>query len=94
MTARDSTENWGLAKANLTAGPRSSAQAEDEEDALKPSAGIQLRKEFVLEREVKRAAVYVCGLGHYELQVLSASRSAPSCSRPFGVYVSTSNASA
>ena len=33
------------------------------------SAGIQLRKEFTLDKEVKRAVAYVCGLGHYELQL-------------------------
>ena len=35
----------------------------------RPSATIQLRKEFALEKEIKRAVVYVCGLGFYELRL-------------------------
>lgn len=31
--------------------------------------GKLLRKEFVLEKEVKRARAYVCGLGYYELRI-------------------------
>jgi len=33
------------------------------------SAAIQLRKEFTLEKEIRRAVVYVCGLGFYELRL-------------------------
>ena len=36
---------------------------------LPPSAAIQLRKEFMLQKPVKRAEVYVCGLGFYELRL-------------------------
>ncbi len=36
---------------------------------LKPSATIQLRKEFELNKKIKRAAVYICGLGFYELSL-------------------------
>ena len=37
--------------------------------AVPPSATIQLRKEFALEKEITRAVVYVCGLGFYELRL-------------------------
>ena len=30
---------------------------------------IQLRKEFVAEKEIKRAVAYICGLGFYELRL-------------------------
>lgn len=36
---------------------------------LTPSATIQLRKEFAIEKEIKRAVAYVCGLGFYELRL-------------------------
>jgi hypothetical protein len=38
-------------------------------DKLPPSTTIQLRKEFALNKPVKRAEVYVCGLGFYELRL-------------------------
>ncbi|MCY3018323.1 MAG: glycoside hydrolase family 78 protein, partial [Planctomycetota bacterium] len=73
VTAKDSVESWGWAKANLTDGQRHSAQAKEQPkgDAvdLKPSATIQLRKEFALDKEIKRAVAYVCGLGFYELRM-------------------------
>jgi alpha-L-rhamnosidase len=73
VTAKDSVESWGWAKANLTDGRRLAAQKQDEPKgdaaAPAPAAGIQLRKEFALEKDVRRAVVYVCGLGHYELRL-------------------------
>ena len=33
------------------------------------SPSIQLRKEFVAEKEIKRAVAYICGLGFYELRL-------------------------
>ena len=72
VTAKDSVENWGWAKANLTDGQRFSEKRLTESlhaDDVKPSAGIQLRKEFALDKDVKRAVAYVCGLGHYELRL-------------------------
>ncbi len=36
---------------------------------LKPSATIQLRKEFAVEKVIKRATISVCGLGFYELRL-------------------------
>ena len=36
---------------------------------LKPSAAIQLRKEFTSSKEINRAVVFVCGLGQYELRL-------------------------
>ena len=62
-----------VAKVNLTDGPRLSgqpgAQPQSEAADLKPSATIQLRKEFSLEKEITRAVAYVCGLGFYELRL-------------------------
>ena len=73
VTAKDSVETSEWAKVNLTDGLRSSAQPGPQPKAdvvdLKPSATIQLRKEFGLEMEVKRAVAYVCGLGFYELHL-------------------------
>ena len=73
VTAKDSVENWGWAKASLTDGHRFSPQNREppKGDAvdLKPSASIQLRKEFALNKEIKRAVVYICGLGFYELSL-------------------------
>jgi hypothetical protein len=37
--------------------------------AVPPSASIQLRREFELDRAIKRAVVAVCGLGLYELRL-------------------------
>ena len=34
-----------------------------------PKSAIQLRKEFVLEKKIRRATAYVCGLGQYELRL-------------------------
>ena len=72
-------ESWNarwigaVTKVNLTDGPRFSdqpgAQTQSEAADLKPSATIQLRREFALEKKIKRAVVYVCGLGHYELRL-------------------------
>ena len=73
VTAKDSVENWGWAKASLTDGQRFSPQNKKppKGDAMdvKPSETIQLRKEFTLEKEIKRAVVYVCGLGQFELRL-------------------------
>jgi hypothetical protein len=73
VTAKDSVENWGWAKASLTDGHRFSPQNRKppKGDAVdvKPSETIQLRKEFTLEKEIKRAVVYVCGLGQFELRL-------------------------
>jgi hypothetical protein len=71
VSAKDSTENWGWAKAHLTDGQRSSEKrlTAPQTGEVKPSQGILLRKEFALEKEVKRAVAYVCGLGHYELRL-------------------------
>ena len=35
----------------------------------KPSAMIQLRKEFTIAKDIKRAVAYICGLGFYELRM-------------------------
>jgi len=73
VAAKDSVESseWGLG--NLTDGRRFSGQPEaqpkSEAAELEPSATIQLRKEFALEKEIKRAVAYVCGLGFYELRL-------------------------
>ena len=73
VTAEDSVESSEWAKANLTDGQRFSGQPgvqlKGEADDLKPSATIQLRKEFALEKEIKSAVTYVCGLGFYELRL-------------------------
>ena len=73
VAAKDSVEGSEWAKANLTDGQRFSAPREVQLKAdvanVKPSATIQLRKEFALEKEIKRAVVYVCGLGFYELRL-------------------------
>ena len=73
VTAKDSVEGFEWAKVNLTDGQRSSAQAgvqrKGDVPDLKPSATIQLRKEFALEKEIRRAVIYVCGLGFYELSL-------------------------
>ena len=68
VTAKDSVETNEWAKINLTDGQRFSGQAGKTED-LKPSATAQFRKEFALEKQVKRAVAYVCGLGFYELRL-------------------------
>jgi len=71
VTAKDSVETSEWAKVNLTDGLRSSAhpgiQLQGEVADLKPSATIQLRKEFALDKQIKHAVAYVCGLGFYEL---------------------------
>jgi len=36
---------------------------------LNPSATAQLRKEFALDKKIKRAVAYVCGLGFHELRL-------------------------
>jgi len=73
VTAKDSVETSEWAKVNLTDGLRSSAhpgiQLQGEVADLKPSATIQLRKEFALDKQIKHAVAYVCGLGFYELSL-------------------------
>ena len=73
VTAKDSVETSEWAKVNLTDGLRFSGQPgiqpTGEVVDLKPSATVQLRKEFVLEKKIKRAVAYVCGLGVYELHL-------------------------
>lgn len=69
VTAKDSVEGYGWAKENLTDGLRFSSQSGSEVVDLKPSATVQLRKEFTLEKKIKRAVAYVCGLGFYELHL-------------------------
>jgi len=73
VTAKDSVETSEWAKVNLTDGLRFSGQPgiqpNGEVADLKPSATIELRKEFALEKEIKRAVAYVCGLGFYELRL-------------------------
>ncbi|MCX6873131.1 MAG: family 78 glycoside hydrolase catalytic domain [Verrucomicrobia bacterium] len=73
VTAKDSVENWGWAKTNLTDGQRFASQKKDEPKGetanVSPSAGIQVRNEFALEKETRRAVVYICGLGQYELRL-------------------------
>ena len=44
--------------------PPARANPRSETADLKPSTTIQLRKEFALEKQIKRAVVFVCGLGH------------------------------
>ena len=73
VTAKDSVETSEWAKVNLTDGLRFSGQPgiqpKGEVVDLKPSATIELRKEFALAKEIKRAVAYVCGLGFYELRL-------------------------
>jgi alpha-L-rhamnosidase len=73
VTAKDSVETSEWANVNLTDGLRSSAHTgikpQGEVADLKPSATIQLRKEFTLEKQIKHAEAYVCGLGFYELSL-------------------------
>ena len=75
VTAQDSVEGYGWSKAGLTDGnrfsppPSSGAQPKAADSDLKPSATIQLRKEFAVEKEIKRAVVYLCGLGQFELRL-------------------------
>ena len=61
LTAEDWKAKWIGAAGNDQAG----SDAVD----LKPSATIQLRKEFAVEKAIKRAVAYVCGLGFYELRL-------------------------
>jgi hypothetical protein len=68
VTAKDSVETAEWAKLNLTDGQRLSDRAGKTED-LKPSATAQFRKEFALEKPIKRAVASVCGLGFYELRL-------------------------
>ena len=63
LTPRDWKAQWIGAAATPEQGPS------EGDDGLKPSAAIQLRKEFALEKAVKQAFVYVCGLGFYELRL-------------------------
>ena len=73
VTAKDSVETSEWAKVNLTDGMRFSTQnkkpLESDAEELKPSATVQLRKEFAVNKEIKRAVAYVCGLGFYELSL-------------------------
>jgi hypothetical protein len=69
VTAKDSVEGYGWAQSNLTDGLRFSSQPGSEVVDLKPSATVQLRKEFALEKKINRAVAYVCGLGFYELRL-------------------------
>jgi hypothetical protein len=73
VTAQDSVETSEWASVNLTDGQRSSPQGGQpprvEASVLKPSATVQLRKEFTVEKKIKRAVAYVCGLGFYELRL-------------------------
>jgi len=73
VTAKDSVESGEWGAVNLTDGqrhsPLSGNQPKNEIGGLKPSATIQLRKEFSVDQEIKRAVVYVCGLGFYELRL-------------------------
>ncbi len=73
VTAQDSVENWGWGKTCLTDGRRFSgdaaARATPAGGERKPSSTIQLRKEFAVEKDVRRALVFVCGLGQYELRL-------------------------
>jgi hypothetical protein len=81
VSAKDSVEGSGWSKAALTDGKRFSPPPgtasngdEAEQVDLKPSETIQLRKEFNLDKEIKRAVVYVCGLGQFELHLNGKSR--------------------
>jgi len=73
VNAKDSVENWGWAKSSLTDGQRFAgnvdALASPDKDDLSPSAAIQLRKEFTVDKEIKRALAFICGLGFYELRL-------------------------
>ena len=73
VTAKDSVEIAGWAKSFLTDGLRCSSPTAvtDLEDSLrlKPSATAQFRKEFTVNKKIKRAVAYVCGLGFYELRM-------------------------
>lgn len=73
VTSKDSVENGGWAKASLTDGLRYSSLTDvnydDASPRLKPSATAQMRKEFTVDKKIKRAVTYVCGLGSYELRM-------------------------
>ena len=57
-------EDWNAHWIGAVAKPSMEASA-----GLKPSAAVQFRQEFVVEKEVTRALAYVCGLGCYELRL-------------------------
>ena len=73
VTSKDSVEGWGWARANLTDGRRFTGEVKTPgiPDAanLKPSATVQLRKEFTVTKDIKRAVIYICGLGAAELSL-------------------------
>jgi len=72
VTAKDSVESSEWATVNLTDGQRflqKEKSLKGDEAGVKPSEGIQLRKAFAVEKEVKRAVAYLCGLGFYELRL-------------------------
>ena len=73
VTAKDSVETSEWSKANLTDGRRfltlNQEPLKTDATELKPSASIQLRKEFAADKDIKRAVAYVCGLGFYELSL-------------------------
>jgi hypothetical protein len=72
VSAKDSVETSEWGTKNLTDGQRGIQKKESLKSdvaELKPSASIQLRKEFAVEKEIKRAVAYVCGLGFYELSL-------------------------
>jgi alpha-L-rhamnosidase len=66
VTALDSIESGGWAKRNLVDGrtlPQASATG------LPPEPAVLFRKPFEVESNIKRATVYVTGLGLYELRI-------------------------
>ena len=70
VSAKDSVVSAEWAMVNLTDGQRflqKEKSLKGDGADVKPSEGIQLRKAFAVEKEVKRAVAYVCGLGFYEL---------------------------
>jgi hypothetical protein len=69
VTARDSVETLAWGKANLTDGLRIAAPNPAVPEEPKPSATIQLRKAFALDKKIKRAEAFICGLGFYELRL-------------------------
>lgn len=73
VSAKDSYEGGGWSKLNLTDGlrysPATKVSTIDATKPLKPSATPLLRKEFAIDKKIKRAVAYVCGLGFYELRI-------------------------
>jgi alpha-L-rhamnosidase len=60
VTVKDSVERFGWGKAALTDGRL---------PGMSPSQTVLLRREFVVRPKLRRAVLFVCGLGQYELSL-------------------------